>query len=131
MIRSCADRRTAALFAGYLVKSLPNEIQSRARAKLFAVDAANQLEDLRVPPGIAVFDRMNGTVYTMGKDGRPAGRIRPAPPPLTNVMLPSYRQHGHRSVLALTAVAMAALLVLAVVATYVVYWRRRSNRITL
>lgn len=51
MIRSFADRRTAALFAGNVVRGLPNEIQRRARAKLLAVDAAAQLDDLRIPPG--------------------------------------------------------------------------------
>ncbi len=51
MIKSFADKRTAALFAGYLVKNLPNQIQSRARAKLLAIDAAKQLDDLRIPPG--------------------------------------------------------------------------------
>ena len=51
MIRSFADKRTAALFAGYLVKALPTQIQERARAKLLAVDAAKQLDDLRVPTG--------------------------------------------------------------------------------
>ena len=51
MIKSFADKRTAALFAGYSVKALPNQIQGRARAKLLAVDAAKQLDDLRVPPG--------------------------------------------------------------------------------
>ena len=51
MIKSFADKRTAALFAGYSVKAVPNQIQGRARAKLLAVDAAVQLDDLRVPPG--------------------------------------------------------------------------------
>ena len=51
MIKSFADKRTAAIFAGYAVKSLPAPIQRRARAKLLAVDAAAKLEDLRVPPG--------------------------------------------------------------------------------
>lgn len=51
MIKSFADKRTAALFAGYFVKALPNQIQGRARAKLLAVDAARQLDDLRTPPG--------------------------------------------------------------------------------
>ena len=41
----------AALFAGYLVKAIPSQIQERARAKLVAVDAARQLDDLRIPPG--------------------------------------------------------------------------------
>ena len=51
MIKSFADKRTAALFAGYATRDLPNQIQRRARAKLFAVDAAKKIDDLRVPPG--------------------------------------------------------------------------------
>lgn len=51
MIKSFADKRAAAIFAGFGVKSLPPEIQQRARAKLLAIDAAAQLDDLRVPPG--------------------------------------------------------------------------------
>jgi proteic killer suppression protein len=51
VIKSFADKRTAALFAGYVVKALPNQIQNRARGKLLAIDAARQLDDLRVPPG--------------------------------------------------------------------------------
>jgi proteic killer suppression protein len=51
VIRSFADKRTAALFVSYLVKTLPNQIQRRARAKLLAIDAAQRLEDLRIPPG--------------------------------------------------------------------------------
>ena len=51
VIKSFADKRTAAVFAGYVVRDLPNQIQRRARAKLLAIDAAKQLDDLRVPPG--------------------------------------------------------------------------------
>ena len=51
VIRSFADKRTAALFAGYSVRALPNQIQGRARAKLLAIDAAKQIDDLRIPPG--------------------------------------------------------------------------------
>jgi proteic killer suppression protein len=51
VIKSFADKRTAAVFAGYFVKGLPNQIQSRARAKLLAIDAAKQLDDLDIPPG--------------------------------------------------------------------------------
>ncbi len=51
MIRSFADRRTAAVFAGHAVKGLPHQLQRRARAKLQAIDAAIRLDDLRVPPG--------------------------------------------------------------------------------
>jgi toxin HigB-1 len=51
VIKCFADKRTAALFDGYSVKALPNQIQVRARAKLLAIDAARELDDLRVPPG--------------------------------------------------------------------------------
>ncbi len=51
MIKSFADKRTAAIFLGHAVKGLPAQIQRRARAKLLAVDAAAKLKDLRVPPG--------------------------------------------------------------------------------
>jgi toxin HigB-1 len=51
VIKSFADKRTAALFGGYAVRNIPNQIQRRARAKLFTVDAAKKIDDLRVPPG--------------------------------------------------------------------------------
>ena len=51
MIKSFADKRTAAIFVGHAVRHLPLQIQARARAKLLAIDAATQLDDLRSPPG--------------------------------------------------------------------------------
>ena len=51
MIRSFADKRTAAIFSGRMARGLPSGVQERARAKLLAVDAAAVLSDLRVPPG--------------------------------------------------------------------------------
>ena len=51
MLKSFADKRTAAVFAGHGVRGLPHQIQRRARAKLLMIDAAGQLGDLRVPPG--------------------------------------------------------------------------------
>lgn len=51
VIKSFADKRTAAIFAGYAVRDLPSQIQRRARAKLIAIDAAQRLDDLRAPPG--------------------------------------------------------------------------------
>ena len=51
MIKSFVDKRTAAIFAGYMVRDLPLQIQKRARAKLIAIDAAKRLDDLRIPPG--------------------------------------------------------------------------------
>jgi proteic killer suppression protein len=51
VIKSFADKHTAALFAGHVVRDLPNQMQRHARAKLLTLDAAKQLDDLRVPPG--------------------------------------------------------------------------------
>lgn len=51
MIKSFADKRTAAIFAGHAVRGLPIQLQRRARAKLLAIDAAGRLDDLSTPPG--------------------------------------------------------------------------------
>jgi len=51
VIRSFLDKRSAAIFAGLAVRDLPNQIQRRARAKILGIDAAEQLDDLRIPPG--------------------------------------------------------------------------------
>ena len=51
MIKSFADKRTAAIFAGHVVRDVPMQIQSRVRAKLVAIEAAERLDDLRAPPG--------------------------------------------------------------------------------
>lgn len=50
MIKSFADKTTAALFNGLKVRRLPTDIQRRAHAKLLALDAAAELNFLRVPP---------------------------------------------------------------------------------
>ena len=51
MIKSFADKYTAAIFEGLQVKRLPKEIQGTARRKLKQIDAAAAIESLRVPPG--------------------------------------------------------------------------------
>ena len=51
MTKSFADKRTAAVFLGRAVRGLPEQMQSRARAKLVMIDAAERIDDLRVPPG--------------------------------------------------------------------------------
>ena len=51
MIKSFADRRTGAVFAGEQARKLPPEIQQAARRKLKLLDAATSLDALRVPPG--------------------------------------------------------------------------------
>ncbi len=51
MIKTFADKRTAAIFEGYQVRQLPREIQGIARRKLKQIDAATRIESLRIPPG--------------------------------------------------------------------------------
>jgi proteic killer suppression protein len=51
MIKTFADKRTAAIFEGFQVKQLPKEMQGTARRKLKQIDAATNIESLRVPPG--------------------------------------------------------------------------------
>jgi proteic killer suppression protein len=51
MIRSFADKHTAAIFAGVEVRKLPKAIQDAARRKLKLIDSTSRLEGLRVPPG--------------------------------------------------------------------------------
>ncbi len=51
MIKSFAARDTERLFGREPVRRYPPELQRTMLRKLVAVDAAEQLEDLRVPPG--------------------------------------------------------------------------------
>jgi len=51
VIKTFADKRTAAIFAGFAVRGLPHDVQRRMRAKLLIIDAAEYLDDLRTPPG--------------------------------------------------------------------------------
>lgn len=51
MIQSFANRDTERLFGRELVRRYPAGLQRAMLRKLVAVDAAEQLEDLRVPPG--------------------------------------------------------------------------------
>lgn len=51
VIKTFADKHTAAIFEGFQVKRLPKEIQDTARRKLKQIDAAGSIESLRVPPG--------------------------------------------------------------------------------
>lgn len=50
MIKTFRDKRTAAVFMGKRVTSLPPDILERAKERLERVDAAAQLNDLRLPP---------------------------------------------------------------------------------
>jgi toxin HigB-1 len=51
MIRSFADNETEKLFQNLFARKLPQSIHRPARRKLNILDAADTLQDLRVPPG--------------------------------------------------------------------------------
>ena len=51
MIKSFGDRETERLFAREPVRRYPADLRRTMLRKLVAVDAAEGLEDLRVPPG--------------------------------------------------------------------------------
>lgn len=51
MIKTFADKRTAAVFAGLPLKRIDGDLVRRAHKKLLAVDAATAPGDLRDPPG--------------------------------------------------------------------------------
>lgn len=51
MIRSFRDKTTAMIFAGGLPRGVARDLAVAARRKLRAVDAAERLSDLRIPPG--------------------------------------------------------------------------------
>lgn len=50
MIQSFADTETERLWSGRRSRKLPADIQSRALAKLNMIDAADTLDDLKLPP---------------------------------------------------------------------------------
>ncbi|MEA3545552.1 MAG: type II toxin-antitoxin system RelE/ParE family toxin [Thermodesulfobacteriota bacterium] len=51
MVKSFACKETKKIFERNFSKKLPQDIQVKARQKLVLVDAAVELNDLRVPPG--------------------------------------------------------------------------------
>jgi len=50
MIKSFRCRETEKIFDGDISKKFPSDIQSRARRRLDFLDAAENIEDLRIPP---------------------------------------------------------------------------------
>ena len=50
MIASFRDEATEAIWQGRFTRRLPNQIQAVARRKLRMLDAAQCLDDLRIPP---------------------------------------------------------------------------------
>jgi proteic killer suppression protein len=51
VIKTFADKRTAALFLGRFVKAVPSDVAVRAKRKLDLIDSAASFEFLSVPPG--------------------------------------------------------------------------------
>jgi proteic killer suppression protein len=51
MIKSFADKVTAAIFSGLAVRRLPLDMQQTALRKLMQLDAAGRIDELRIPPG--------------------------------------------------------------------------------
>ncbi len=51
MIESFASKETAKIFQGKVSRKLPPDIQRTARRKLLYLDDAEDLQDLRAPPG--------------------------------------------------------------------------------
>jgi len=50
MIKSFADKETEKVFKRQFSRKLPVDIQRAARRKLEVLEAAEQLQDLRIPP---------------------------------------------------------------------------------
>jgi proteic killer suppression protein len=59
VIRSFCDRATEKIFARERSRRLPPDVQRRAHRKLLLLDAAEVLDDLRVPPGNRL-ERLSG-----------------------------------------------------------------------
>lgn len=51
MIKSFKNQETERLFSGSLAKRLPHDIQRTALRKLVMLDAATELDTLKIPPG--------------------------------------------------------------------------------
>ncbi|MBL4617468.1 MAG: type II toxin-antitoxin system RelE/ParE family toxin [Robiginitomaculum sp.] len=50
MIKSFADKRTKQIFDGQLVKKIDASLQKKVLRRLRYIDAAERIEDLRIPP---------------------------------------------------------------------------------
>lgn len=59
MIRTFRDRKTEAVFHRERVRALHPDVQRLAQRKLAILDAAEALQDLRVPPGNRL-ERLSG-----------------------------------------------------------------------
>ena len=59
MIKSFRDKDTEQLFARQFVRRFPPDLHRTAWRKLAQIDAAERLEDLRIPPGNRL-ERLSG-----------------------------------------------------------------------
>lgn len=59
VIRSFRDRKTERVFERERARRLPPDVQRRAHRKMLLLDAAEALDDLRVPPGNRL-ERLSG-----------------------------------------------------------------------
>lgn len=69
MIKSFADKAAAALFAGRSHRKIPPDIRRTALRKLLQINAAAELDFMRVPPGNRL-ERLKG-----GRSGQYSIRI--------------------------------------------------------
>ncbi len=51
MIKSFKNKQTATIANGWMSRKLPQDMQRNALKKLRQLDAADNLDDLRIPPG--------------------------------------------------------------------------------
>ena len=51
MIKTFSDKDTEHIFARHAVRRWSAQVQRAARRKLVQIDASEQLDDLRIPPG--------------------------------------------------------------------------------
>lgn len=51
MIRTFRDKQTALVFSGGVTQGMARDLAESARRKLIALDSAERLDDLRIPPG--------------------------------------------------------------------------------
>ncbi|MCK9282379.1 MAG: type II toxin-antitoxin system RelE/ParE family toxin [Melioribacteraceae bacterium] len=68
MIKSFSDKTTEKLFIRYVVKELPFDILKTAYKKLLMINAAGNINDLRIPPGNRL-EKLAGNytnLYSMG-----------------------------------------------------------------
>ena len=61
MIKTFANKQTAAVFAGRKVRKYSNHLQDKAEEKLKQLDLAQEIDDMRHPPGNRL-ERLSGNL---------------------------------------------------------------------